>query len=341
MRRQGLVLIGLCMSLACPIPLTACLWDSDTLATEARGMPEVVRVITGRFERNPPLYYEMRLERVSKDLERDPSQLELYDDAGVACDRLGRDDEAIGWMEKKVAELDKKEHTETETTEQRYRYHANLGTFLVHRWFKNGADRSKMEDLSAGREQIAKAIEINPDAHFGREKYQLKVIDWILKQPECDAKNSRPIPTFLDDMRPLGAYGTQEGGTDETIRGLTGLIALGNAWESVDVFSALTVALYESGRKTSFAFLSRLRAEELVEQGKSTLVSGAPKGTALKARLFSPLHDVPSASEERDLRTTYQTLRDEADQWQRERTNYMMARLKTGQTSRRFGRLLG
>ncbi len=44
----------------------ACLWDRDTLAMEAAGLPDVPRVATGRFARNPRAYYEMRLERVAR-----------------------------------------------------------------------------------------------------------------------------------------------------------------------------------------------------------------------------------------------------------------------------------
>lgn len=36
------------------IPARACLWDSDTLETEAKGLPGILKIITGRFERNPP-----------------------------------------------------------------------------------------------------------------------------------------------------------------------------------------------------------------------------------------------------------------------------------------------
>lgn len=97
------LLIVLCFT----FPANACLWDDDTLETEARGVPDAVRVITGRFERNPDLYYEMRLARVTKQLGSTPEKLELSDDAGVACDRLHRDDKAIAWMTKKRAQLDK------------------------------------------------------------------------------------------------------------------------------------------------------------------------------------------------------------------------------------------
>jgi hypothetical protein len=86
--------------------LRACLWDSDTVATEAQGLADVIRAISGRFERNPPLYYEMRLEFSTRKVKANADDLEAYDDAGVACDRLGRGDEAIVWVERKRARLD-------------------------------------------------------------------------------------------------------------------------------------------------------------------------------------------------------------------------------------------
>src|SRR3954463_10065567 len=94
-------LTALALLLGLPLAVAACLWDRDTPADEAKGMPEVVAVLTGRFARNPPLFYEMRLGRVTAQLRDHPDDLNAYDDladydnAGVACDRLGRGDEAI------------------------------------------------------------------------------------------------------------------------------------------------------------------------------------------------------------------------------------------------------
>jgi hypothetical protein len=105
MKRVNSLTMGLFFGLASCATASACLWDRDTLATEEsakrRRTLEIVRVITGRFERNPPLYFEMRLSRVAAELQRDPTKFDLYDDAGVASDRLGRSDEAIEWMAKK------------------------------------------------------------------------------------------------------------------------------------------------------------------------------------------------------------------------------------------------
>jgi tetratricopeptide (TPR) repeat protein len=162
----------------------ACSWDSDTLRFEAEGLPDAFHAIVGRFERNPPLYYEMRLNRVTQGLEADPTQLALYDDAGVACDRLGRGDEAIEWMVRKRAQLAEREVDSDRYTDHQYRYLANIGTFYAHRWFRNGADFDQLDDLEAAVRFIQDAIELNPDAHFGREKYQLMALEWVASKPE-------------------------------------------------------------------------------------------------------------------------------------------------------------
>ena len=64
----------------------ACLWASDTLATEQAGMPDITAVITGRFDRHPPAYYAHRLDLARRLMADTPSQLSTYDDAAVALD---------------------------------------------------------------------------------------------------------------------------------------------------------------------------------------------------------------------------------------------------------------
>jgi hypothetical protein len=154
----------------------ACLWDRDTPAQEARGIPEVVDVLTGRFPRYPSLYYEMRLVRVARHLQSHPDDLTAYDDAGVACDRLAQGDEAISWMAKKKAELEKLDTARPDVKEHQYRYHANLGTFLVHRWASQGADRARIAEVESACDEIAKALEINPDKSADRKSYRISLI---------------------------------------------------------------------------------------------------------------------------------------------------------------------
>jgi hypothetical protein len=38
-----------------PAAALACLWDHDTLRYEAKGLPGVIEITTGRFDRFPPL----------------------------------------------------------------------------------------------------------------------------------------------------------------------------------------------------------------------------------------------------------------------------------------------
>jgi hypothetical protein len=278
---------------------TACVWDRDTLGMEVKKFPGLTQIITGRFERNPRLYYQMRLDRVAKELESNPTNLELYDDAGVACDRLGRGKEAIAWMTRKKAILDK-----SPNKEHLYRYHANLGTFLAHEWFR-GKNKKDLTLLKNGRKHISKAIEINPDAHFGREAVQLAVMDSVLGK----ARDHSISSLFFESREPSKTM------SDELAKGLSGLIVLGNAWESVDVFAELQLAL--SGKHASLASLAALRANELFAQGKRSRNADANKHFPLRVRSG-------------EVKKWFGTLRREANEWAEKREAYMMERLKQG-----------
>ncbi len=246
----------------------ACLWDSDTLAEEAKGRPDVVRIIVGWFDRYPPEYYQMRLDRVTRDIRSNPNDLALYDDAAVACDRLGRPGESIAWMAKKKAILDTLPEVEAKT--HRYRYLANLGTFHVHRWVSQPQEKrdGDLTDLREGEKLIAQAIKENPDAHFGREIYQLLAIRWLLWDGVSPIKT--PPETHLAHGK-FHWIETPFAGLDELhIDGITGLIHLGAAWESTDAFRSLALVL-DSAKMASIAELAYLREKELLQFGKHSL----------------------------------------------------------------------
>jgi hypothetical protein len=297
-------------------------------------MPEVVAALTGRFARNPSLYYEMRLRRVTAHLQRHPDDLSAYDDAGVACDRLGRGDEAVAWMEQKGAQLETRDGTYPDVKEHRYRYHANLGTFLVHRWVRQGTDRAKIDEVKAARDEIAQALQINPRAHFGRERYQLRALEWIINPPT--AAGVQYLPNLLGwNDGGVGGQVIDPQDADDAVRGLAGLVVLGSAWESVDVFHALDIALQsdslgfatsrEGGRNT-LAYFAWLRCLELIDAGKGSMLPDAPQGESLKSMLPRP----DFVSPDRLLDPAYQKLRAEAEAWQAGRTAFMIERLKQG-----------
>lgn len=332
--------IGL-LALAClpAFSAFACLWDDDTLRAEAKGLPGVVEIITGRFERNPPLYFEMRLERCAREVEANPRDFDAYDNAAVACDRLGRGDEAIDWMKRKKDSMDAAGPENPSLAEHRYRYFANLGTFHAHRWFANGANRGDMSDLQRGIELIQSAIDLNPDAHFGRERYQLLAMKWALQPPMDRVKDNGELfelpsifvaderyRTLIDTHGQRIAGNLKDAGMHDAVKGLTGLIALGTAWQNVDVFLALAIALSDQG-DSSMARLAELRCRELIKSGKRSAHPSSPGGDEL-AELISVRGFI--ARDTADIDSFYASARSAADSWHDDRERFMLERLQAG-----------
>ena len=125
----------------------ACLWDKDTLRMEKRQFPSTLELITGKFLRHTPEFYYWRIQQRTKQLTGTLADSLLYDDLAVAYSKLGNDEKAIEIMMKQDS-----------IAPNRYETYANLGTFYIH--------DGKLRD---GLIYISKAIEINPNAHFGRE----------------------------------------------------------------------------------------------------------------------------------------------------------------------------
>ena len=147
--------------------VSPCLWDSDTLDTELRGLPDAFDLVIGRWHRHSDAYYEERVARLSK---KATLELSDYDDLAVAFEHLDKRDAAIETMARKAEELAAKPDQE-----QQYRYHANLGTFYAHAGRFDEALR-----------ELRTAVEINPDAHFGRERFQIELIEYVAAAKKDD-----------------------------------------------------------------------------------------------------------------------------------------------------------
>lgn len=310
----------------------ACLWDSDTLKAEAANKMDLVRVITGRFERWPAKYYEVRLERVKKELAdsatSDAKRLELYDDGAVALDRLHRDDEAIALIERKKALLLTLDPKVAFHKDHWYRYYANVGTFWAHNWFAKGADRAKIDQLKHARDLIAKAIEINPKAHFGRETYQLYALEWVINPLKTVGygEDETPLPPNTEIAKAtaftFGAYLARKPREQMTKAdiGLGGLILLGNAWESVDIFEALATVTSDQ-RNTAISLLASERLDELLGRGKKSLIPDFEKPSSL---------DISLNRNASFIKKEYLRLRLEANQWASGREAFITRRLGEG-----------
>ncbi|RYG23207.1 hypothetical protein EON82_14735 [bacterium] len=286
--------------LVAPTLLRACINDRDTLGFELRNRPDAQMALTGRFERNPPLYYQMRVARLRAKGQLSPAE---NDDLAVALERLGKSEEAL-----RVLTM-----AGRRTGDEKYRFFANRGTFRAHRWLRRGTKRSEMHELKVAENDIARALKINPNAHFGREAVQLEVMRWLGRR------------------RDPGEYGGLGGWLDgrvkavDPIRGLAGLIMLGNAWESPDV--AIAIAELGNGSEETFSIgeMAHARYQELLSKGKKPLDPAAAK-QSLEHLL---LDQTPPAGEP-PVKESFRKLRDEAEDWHRARTQYMVARLEKG-----------
>lgn len=240
----------------------ACLWDRDTLAAEARGRLDVVTTVLGDFPHPSRRYFEMRAERVQREIEARPDKAPaaLYDDLAVALDQSGETGEAIAWMEKKVAAIARLTKPK-EKAEQEYRRLANLGTFHAHRWFRNASRETDLTDLHTAIARIGEALALNPEAHFGREKYQLMALEWYRDARVGEAGKQRV--TFLPTKLTVSE-------AEAASKGLCGIIQLGHAWENPDLFVALWFAT-RAAKHASLGVLVEARLLQLLKLGRTSL----------------------------------------------------------------------
>lgn len=145
--------------------LRACIWDRDTVKLEARLFPETLEVMTGQFPRHSAEFYQWRIDQTRRLVAEDAGNLALRDDLAVALHKLGRHDEAITLLKGSLA-----------LQPRRYETLSNLGTFAIY-----------AGDLAASRQWLKEALEINPEAHFGREKYQLWLVEQVMLKRDPSA----------------------------------------------------------------------------------------------------------------------------------------------------------
>jgi len=266
-----------------------------------------VDAIVGRIQRYPPIYYERRIELSLPKLKGDGA-MAAYDDIAASYDRLGKSQEAITWMRRKRDFM--KANPRLVDDSVRYKTEANEGTFWAHKWFSEGAKKDDLTDIKTGREMIAKAIAINPDAHFGREHVQLGVMDWAIYLANTKDERKHGLLYFLKtDTRERA---------EVTLRGLVGLMVLGNAWESVDILAAIGSI---DGSATSITDLANLRIDELMAQGKRSL-----SGDTVGAETFASAHD----DIVENTKKNFVVLRKDADAYRRHYEDFINGQVRAG-----------
>ena len=232
-----------------PSVTVACSWDYDTIKMERNRFPETLELITGKFLRHTPEFYEWRIQNRLDRLERDPTNAALLDDLAVAYDKTGQHDKAI-----ETALRTERIHP------GRYETAANLGTFYIH------AGRP-----ADGIPHIDRALKINPEAHFGREKYQKLLVEYVLQRRQ-DVPFSFPLADVTDrtgtnSESPSGDVVTMDDTfadflqgdrrefltpeeTSEAVKGISGMMKFGQH-DSPVLLEALGTLLVQEGYRPS------------------------------------------------------------------------------------------
>jgi tetratricopeptide (TPR) repeat protein len=135
----------------------ACGWDSESYHAEAKSLPCVYNAITGIYPRHTPRYYETRVAAADAALAWAPELPTALDDKGLALMKLGRLPEARAVMERRE-----------KLAPDAYAAHANLGTLYTF-----------TGDWDLALTHIDRAMKLEPAAHFGREMYHRKLVEYL------------------------------------------------------------------------------------------------------------------------------------------------------------------
>ncbi|NMO20068.1 tetratricopeptide repeat protein [Pyxidicoccus fallax] len=261
---------ALLLSAALLLPLRsadACLWDNDTLKEESLNHKDVADVVRGRILKHSPAFYEQKLAYTLPMLEQPDARPERFDDVAVAYEKLGRIPEAIATIEAK-----EKRFPGLYTTQ------ANLGTFHAH-----------AGDFPRALEHLRRAIAINPEAHFGREKYQVQAIEYLMRLKEDPTLvqkeeflglsiDAREASFVLNEKRKLRSSAPTL--PKDVLEGLAGMIRFGSGEKSPHLWFSLGNALAWHGHK--HLALRALRRAEL---------NGHPLAAEYADLLMSPVRE--------------------------------------------------
>ena len=156
------------------MPVQACLWDTDTIAMEKARFPEIADLISGNFPRHSKEFYQWRKTHCEAALAKGDQAPVVYDDLAVSQHKLGDHAAAIATM-----------HSKEKVHPGLYETCSNLGTFYIY-----------ANDLDQAEKWIQQALAINKNAHFGREQYQLWLVQWV-KSGKPDLGKETPIEQGL------------------------------------------------------------------------------------------------------------------------------------------------
>lgn len=256
-----------------------CLWDYDTRLEETLASADVDAALEGNIFKHSRFFYEQKLSYTLPLLEAPNAPPERFDDAAVAWDKLGQPERALRLIEAKEARFP-----------GLYTTLANRGTFLAH--------AGKLEE---GLIELREAVRVNPDAHFGREHYQIRLIESLLQfraHPELEAQQDLlgfPLASVEDYLRnftpvtgppgrgPEHRLDFPDGVEEDVFEALVGIIRFGNGDAFAPIWFSLGVA-FSAALGRHFRVAQAMRCAERL---------GHPR-----ARLFGELAVLPTSWED-------------------------------------------
>lgn len=218
------LLMLLLVFLICAVPALACIWDCETIAQETQRFPGTLELITGRFPRHTPEFYRWRVADRERRLARDPKNLQLLDDLAVSYEKLGDHERAIALAKRQLR-----------LAPNRYETQANLGTFYFHQG-----------QFEAGKIHIQRALAINPQAHFGRERYQLALVEYRLQRSKL-RPSVEEVAMMGWQVGPFGEFLPEKQRGREAVVGVLGMMRFGH-FDSPVLLEALGDLLTDGSR---------------------------------------------------------------------------------------------
>jgi tetratricopeptide (TPR) repeat protein len=159
----------------------ACIWDADSLEHEKTRSHDLTTAILGEPPApEDPQKLQIRIAELQA--HRDETNADWWNNLAGAYLRLNQPSEAVKLLEPVVTNFS-----------DNYGIHANLGTayHLLGRY----ADAEK---------EIARDLEINPEAHFGLEKYHLALLQYLMRDTNYQSRH-----VYVDELTAtlLSAHG--------------------------------------------------------------------------------------------------------------------------------------
>lgn len=288
----------------------ACLWDHETLKEEALRQKDVAEIVQGRIMKHSPFFYEEKASYTKKKIDAGDAKPEWFDDLAVALHKLGRTDDAIAVMHDKLRRFG-----------EQYTTSSNLGTFL--------GDKGEYEPAI---DLLEKSVQQNPQAHFGREHYQIAILRYLqalAKEPalanEKDAALGLPFKNesaliFADQTKPKWFEAAHL--REDVFVALAGLIRFGSADQSPHVWCSLAMALAYHGDR-NLALAAFRRAQKL----------GHPWAHNGMRFLRMTIHESAKPKKDQELDATFE----QGQKWVTQQQTKEDAQLRAGKHAQVFG----